>query len=450
MRIELLGPSAVGKSTILDAVMAKSAERRWLGPADTETDKPTASQLRAAMDEPTIRKFVRHYIDTAASAPVKPSQLLAMLTILRKSCFDTAHVAGLSSSLVVHDELLLHRAFSLLPHAADPDRAARTFFKLVPVPEAAVVFRADATTILDRIAQRATTPNVYQGLDGEALKRTVARCLDIADLAVEALRARDVPVLVLDTSHDLARSTKALEEFITAYERPGDIRTRLLDASGSFRKKEGRHELRTKNVMYCAFSTPHFSVAPAEAQRDAAKRVAHFGLTTGNVAGKSVLDLGSNAGAMLFQLSNFAPGEGLGIEYDRDKVDLANEIAAHAKIPNIRFEQGDLDTLDARRVGVHDIVLALAIEGHVNDPERLYRFLGEVTGELLCFEGNSNCDMAATRRHLKAAGFTRMVDLGFCSDDRDPRNNRRPQLLARKSGRRFFWQAKKPAKALPG
>ena len=214
------------------------------------------------------------------------------------------------------------------------------------------------------------------------------------------------------------------------------IRTRLLEASGSFRKKEGRHELRTKNVMYCAFSTPHFSVQPAEAQRDAKKRVAHFGLTAENVAGKSVLDLGSNTGAMLFQLSNFAPASGLGIEYDRDKVDLAGEIASHAKIPGIRFEQGDLDKLNAAEVGVHDIVLALAIEGHVNDPERLYRFLGEVTGDLLCFEGNSNCDMKATRRFLKTAGFTRMVDLGFCDDDRDPRNNRRPQLLARKAGAR--------------
>jgi SAM-dependent methyltransferase len=191
------------------------------------------------------------------------------------------------------------------------------------------------------------------------------------------------------------------------------------------------------NVMYCAFSTPNFTVAPKEAQRDAGKRVAHFGLTAENVRGKSVLDLGSNAGAMLFQLSNFAPRAGLGIEYDRDKVDLANEIAAHAAIPDVRFEQGDLDKLTVADIGVHDIVLALAIEGHVNNPERLYRLLGEVTGELLCFEGNSNCDMAAARKHLKAAGFTRMVDLGFCDDDRDPRNNRRPQLLARKRRRLF-------------
>lgn len=309
-------------------------------------------------------------------------------------------------------------------------------------------------TILDRIARRATIPNVYQGLDAEALRRTVACCLDLADLAAEALQARGVPVLVLDTRNDLAQSAAGLEEFIAAHPPGGnpsdDLRARLLDASGSFRKKEGRHELRTKNVMYCAFSTPNFTVAPAEAQRDAGKRVAHFGLTAHNVAGKSVLDLGSNTGAMLLQLSNFAPKSGLGIEYDQDKVDLSNEIAAHARISTVRFEQGDLDKLHAAQVGVHDVVLALAIEGHVNHPERLYRFLGEVTGELLCFEGNSNCDMEAARRHLKAAGFTRLVDLGFCDDDRDPRNNRRPQLLARKARRRSLQSLLRSSIPWPG
>jgi SAM-dependent methyltransferase len=435
VRIELLGPSAVGKSTLLSAVLARGKARGWLGPGDVES-KPAAAELRAAMDEPGIRAFVRHCVDTAGTAEVAPSQLLAMLMLLRKSCFDTRYVAE-AGAPVVHDELLLHRAFSLLPHARDPERAGRDFFKLAPVPEAAVVFRADPETILERIKTRGTVPNVYHGLDDAKLRATVERCVDLADLAAEALKARDVDVLVLDTGNEIKRATDQLEEFIVAHT-PDDIRTRLRGASGSFRKKDGRHELRTKNVMYCAFSTPNFTVAPKEAQRDAGKRVAHFGLTAENVRGKSVLDLGSNAGAMLFQLSNFAPRAGLGIEYDRDKVDLANEIAAHAAIPDVRFEQGDLDKLTAAEIGVHDIVLALAIEGHVNNPERLYRLLGEVTGEMLCFEGNSNCDMAAARKHLKAAGFTRMVDLGFCDDDRDPRNNRRPQLLARKRRRLFL------------
>ncbi len=210
------------------------------------------------------------------------------------------------------------------------------------------------------------------------------------------------------------------------------MRIELLGLSGVGKSKAGRHELRTRDVVYCAFSTPGFTIEPAEAQRDAGRRVAHFGLTADNVAGRTVLDLGSNTGAMLFQLSNFGPRSGLGIESDQDKVDLATEIAAHAGLASLRFEQGDIDQLDPDEVGVHDIVLALAIEAHVNQPDRLYQLLGRVTGDLLCFEGNSNCDMDHVRQRLAAAGFGEFVDLGFCDDDRDPRNNRRPQLLARR------------------
>lgn len=373
---------------------------------------------------------------------MRPSQIVAALTILRKSCFDTAYVESLDSA-VVHDELLLHRAFSLLPHARDPEAAAQRFFELVPLPDAAVVFRADVQTILQRVADRGPRPNVYRELNETELRDVIARCLDITDLAAHALKARGVEVLPIDTSTDLNRSVGALRDFIADHTprsvMTNDIRERLLTASGSFRKKDGRHELRTRGVMYCAFSTPNFSIDPAESQRDAAKRVAHFRLTADNVAGKSVLDLGSNAGAMLFQLSNFRPRVGLGIEYDQDKVDLANEIARSARIPGVRFEQGDIDQLDPNAVGVHDIVLALAIEGHVNQPRRLYQFLGEVTGSLLCFEGNNKCDMRVVRKQLKRAGFGRMVDLGYCNDDRDPRNNRRPQLLAWKKQRRSLF-----------
>jgi SAM-dependent methyltransferase len=246
-------------------------------------------------------------------------------------------------------------------------------------------------------------------------------------------------VLVLDTATDPASTADRLIDFINAHDteppmpdEPDDIRKRLLSASGTFRKKDGRHELRTKDVMYCAFSTPRFTITPEESQRDATKRVATFGLTAEDVAGRTILDLGSNAGAMLFELSNFAPAAAYGIEYDADKVDLANEIAEVAAIENVRFAQGDIDELDPAEVGVHDIVLALAIEAHVQQPDRLYQLLGRVTGDLLCFEGNSTCDMDAVRARLTEAGFGDFVDLGFCQDDRDPRNNTRPQMLARK------------------
>ena len=66
----------------------------------------------------------------------------------------------------------------------------------------------------------------------------------------------------------------------------------LRAASASFRKKKSRHFLSTKDAIYCAFSTPGFSVRRDEAQRDAARRLEQFGVRPEAVRGKRVLDLG--------------------------------------------------------------------------------------------------------------------------------------------------------------
>jgi hypothetical protein len=439
MRIELLGPSGAGKTTTLVAAMS-NPRRRWLGPDDLADDvpKPTNDDLREAIDNPDLRDFVTWFIAKVATTTMAPSQKVALMRILARSCHDTTTINALPlSRTVIHDELLLHRAFSLLPRIEDTEMAVADYFNLVPLPDAAVVVTADPDTIHRRTTARGPLPNVYRDADPAAVHATITRAVLVAELAAEALTARGIPVLRLDSTTEPDHTAARLNDFISAQEpamtdESDDIRARLLSASGSFRKKAGRHELRTKDVMYCAFSTPNFTITPEESQRDATKRVAAFGLTREQVEGRTVLDLGSNAGAMLFEISNFHPAAGLGIEYDSDKVDLATEIATLASIPDLRFEAGDIDLLDAATVGVHDIVFALAIEGHVQDPDRLYELLGKVTGDLLCFEGNGKCDMDYVRSRLSLAGFGDFVDLGFCQDDRDPRNNNRPQMLARK------------------
>ena len=208
------------------------------------------------------------------------------------------------------------------------------------------------------------------------------------------------------------------------------IRARLFQESESFRKKSGRHIMTTPGLAYCAFSTPALTIARGESRRHAADRLNGFGLTPDVVKGKSVLDLGCNAGAMLLELSNLGIRRGLGLEFDQAKVLLAREIAALSDLHMLSFEQADIDKVDSVSTGQFDIVLALAIEGHVNDPQRLFPLLGQLTLEMLCFEGNSNCDTAATEVHLRAAGFTSVKHLGFCSDDASARFNNRPMLIA--------------------
>jgi len=206
----------------------------------------------------------------------------------------------------------------------------------------------------------------------------------------------------------------------------------LRSASASFRKKKSRHFLSTKDVIYCAFSTPGFSVPRNEAQRDAARRLEQFGVRPEDIRGKRVLDLGCNNGAILFQLSNHGPACGLGIEYDPEKVDLARRIAAFAGIERLEFRVGDLDALEARDIGApFDVVLCLAIEAHVQKPDHLYRLLAAVTQGVLLFEANASTSPKSVQAELAKAGFREIRHLGSCDDDIVPRNNRRPIFSAR-------------------
>ncbi len=210
------------------------------------------------------------------------------------------------------------------------------------------------------------------------------------------------------------------------------LKEELRSASASFRKKKSRHFLSTKDVIYCAFSTPGFVVRRDESQRDAARRLEQFGVRPDDIRGKRVLDLGCNNGAILLQLSNYAPALGLGVEYDPEKIDLARRIAAFAGIERLEFRVGDLDTLEARDIGApFDVVLCLAIEAHVQKPDHLYRLLAAVTRGVLLFEANASTPPKSVLAELARVGFREIRHLGTCDDDIVPRNNRRPIFSAR-------------------
>ncbi|MGP5191734.1 class I SAM-dependent methyltransferase [Vreelandella alkaliphila] len=211
---------------------------------------------------------------------------------------------------------------------------------------------------------------------------------------------------------------------------PLPLLSQLSDSSRSFKKKNTRHTLKNQGLIYSSFSVGEYCVPRELAQRDAKTRIDQFGLMPCEWEGKRVLDLGCNNGAMLFHLTNYGIADGLGIEYDTDKVNVTQEINEFLGVDHLRFQQGDIDTLEAESIGTFDIVMALAIEAHVNNPERLFQLLGRVTERVLCFEGNSRCDIDATRKRLLACGFKQVEYKGFCIDDVVVENNKRPVLIA--------------------
>ena len=90
--------------------------------------------------------------------------------------------------------------------------------------------------------------------------------------------------------------------------------------------------------------------------RDTQLRIDKLGLKT-ITKNKSVLDIGSNAGAILFNLRNLIKS-GLGVENNPYLIKISNLIQQHLNINNISFIESDFEDLNV--FDKFDVVLSLA------------------------------------------------------------------------------------------
>jgi hypothetical protein len=145
------------------------------------------------------------------------------------------------------------------------------------------------------------------------------------------------------------------------------------------------------------------------------------------------MDFGSNIGGMLFSIQKYNPRNCLGIEYDPDKVLVAQQIAAYNGLNNVKFIQGDIDLTNIQDLGgPRNVVFCLAVEAHVKNPKRLFELLSQATTEILYFEGNSTTKPKQAKKALLNAGFRKVRVLGKSRDDVIASNNCRPLLIATK------------------
>lgn len=429
----------MGKSAILRTAQASRHGREWLSGEEARElaiSRLDPREVAQVVDREEFAPVVEHSLRALARSGLRPARMINSLGMLRKSCADLLELQVLGlDHVIVDDELLLHRGSSLFAGSIHAAFDARTYYAMVPAPDAVVVVSAEPQTIFERVRHRSHTPNVYRDLSDSELNTVIESSVELAEIAGDVFEERGVPVHRIDADRDVSESAEELGRILRSFDVPWQSESfheRLVTVSGTFRKGTGRHQLRNQGLAYCAFSVPGFSVPRAQAQRDARRRVDRFGIRRSDIQGRTVLDLGANSGAMVFQISNFDPAYALGIEYDPDKVELATAIAEATGITQVAFKVGDIDLLDAERLGTFDVVFALAIERHVQDPDRLYELLGAVTGETLYFEGNAKADMEGVIERLRLAGFRSFEMLGVCDDDISPPNNTRPLLVARK------------------
>jgi SAM-dependent methyltransferase len=211
-----------------------------------------------------------------------------------------------------------------------------------------------------------------------------------------------------------------------------ELKDQLREASLTFQAKNRRHTCDAQRT-YNSFTLKYLSIEPDVAQRRTHKRFEKFGILPADISSKTVLDIGSNIGGVLFELQKFGPQQCEGIEFDSNKVTIARRVAAFNGLNNVSFHNRNIDQTDVADIGkTFDVVFCLAVIEHVERRQHLYELLGKVTKGVLYFEGNYTTDPQEVIRCLQGVGFEKAEYLGFSDDDCLPRNNIRPIFKATK------------------
>jgi SAM-dependent methyltransferase len=105
-------------------------------------------------------------------------------------------------------------------------------------------------------------------------------------------------------------------------------------------------------------------------------------LYRGRLEGLRAADLGCNEGGFALALAQQG-AEVVGVEARADNIAKCRLLADHFALPNLRFEQADVKGFSRAAYGRFDVVLALGILYHLDDPVAWLRQVAEATGAVL-------------------------------------------------------------------
>jgi acetyltransferase-like isoleucine patch superfamily enzyme/predicted RNA methylase len=208
--------------------------------------------------------------------------------------------------------------------------------------------------------------------------------------------------------------------------------------SGTFftRKNDSdkRHSLQNKYI-YSTFDLKHLSVDKKSGQRNIKKRIQEFGIHLNDIKNKNVLDIGSNIGGILCEITKMKPKSALGLEYDNEKVIISNRISRLNNLDSqLNFIQKDVESDDFIQnfKKEYEVVFCLAVIEHLKNKERFIDKLGEICTGILYFEGNSGTNKEFIINELKRVGFNDVHFIGNSKDEINKNNNVRPLFIAKK------------------
>jgi hypothetical protein len=219
MLIEFMGPSGVGKTSVINRYALVHGSRDQLQLPQAIDYRATrllqswgSDRTAGAINQSLPPAFLDGCMDIVIDAYDTPAEKLNAIQMLHDTAKRWIVLETLrDKSCCLHDELFLHRAFAfLLPHR-DWLRHAEWYFNTVPTPDLAIIVTAPPETILGRHKDRGKSVNTYRGRSDDGILELIHRSLGVHGMAASILAERGVRVAHLDATGRLDDAVNALD-----------------------------------------------------------------------------------------------------------------------------------------------------------------------------------------------------------------------------------------------
>ncbi|MFG6668738.1 hypothetical protein ACGK9R_16750 [Halomonas sp. HNIBRBA4712] len=215
MLVEMMGPSGVGKSTVLEALLKVNSldGRESVGKVNNIHD------LRFFCDFFGDQSFLDGVISIISNSILPPTKKMAAIKIFNDTAIEYAkskleRSSGRGHGIEIKDEFFLHRSYAVLLNSFEFEKDVKWYFKNVPAPDAVVIFKANSEVILDRIRGRGKVVNTYLYLDDESIINKIKRSEKMYFIAEEELVKRNVRVFHLNAEQNISKSVEKISAIL--------------------------------------------------------------------------------------------------------------------------------------------------------------------------------------------------------------------------------------------
>lgn len=206
-RIELFGPSGVGKSTLIDSVK-DDLPNGYCFVSHLESKLSAMQQLlgqnvlSSIIDADPLGSILNQCVSKIASVDASANQKLLALNMLNTTIRRHRLLDFISTDCcwVVDDEHLLHRSFAVFSHSRKVMEDFEWYYNSVDVPHCAILCIADPQVVTDRVMARRKTVSSYRYDSKEDVFHLLKNMAPAYEKALSILRERGCRVHTLDLS----------------------------------------------------------------------------------------------------------------------------------------------------------------------------------------------------------------------------------------------------------